>query len=295
MGYEVAVPDALGDFYLYRRPLPHDLKFWRAVRHWLGPEGIVYCGHNTLFWIPLLRMLGLVQPRVVSLLFAREPLDFARAHSGVVALTPAAADQARRLAPRARVAHLAWGADMSCFPELGYEGGWFLSCGLTNRDYRTLSAAADRCSCRVRVAGRPQVPGLNWPSKVELIPGGNAPYGTWLREHYTHAAAVLIVLKEDGQERTANGFTNLIEAMGMGRPVIVTRTGALPGEIDVEQAGCGLHVPPGDPVALADAMQVLARDPDGARQMGERGRELARRRYSIGRYAGDLHRFFESL
>ncbi|NBX05184.1 MAG: dTDP-4-dehydrorhamnose 3,5-epimerase, partial [Betaproteobacteria bacterium] len=41
-----------------------------------------------------------------------------------------------------------------------------------------------------------------------------------------------------------------IEALAMGRPVIVTRTGAIPAELDVEQAGCGVHIPASDPNAL---------------------------------------------
>ena len=57
---------------------------------------------------------------------------------------------------------------------------------------------------------------------------------------------VLIILKNDPTQYTAVGFTELLEVMAMARPVILTRTGALPTEIDVEKAGCGLHVPPED-------------------------------------------------
>ena len=44
MGYEVAIVEPLPDFYFNRRALPHDLKLLKLVRHWLGPEGIVFCG-----------------------------------------------------------------------------------------------------------------------------------------------------------------------------------------------------------------------------------------------------------
>ena len=66
-------------------------------------------------------------------------------------------------------------------------------------------------------------------------------------------------MNNDPTEYTANGFTNLMEAMAVGQPVIVTRTGALPGEIDVEKAGCGIFVPPGNPDALAEAIDTLGR------------------------------------
>ena len=83
--------------------------------------------------------------------------------------------------------------------------------------------------------------------------------------------------------------------MAMGRPVIVTRTGALPTEIDVEESGCGLHVPPEDPDALAAAVELLAKDPERAQAMGQTGRRLCEDYYNIARYASELHQFFESL
>jgi glycosyltransferase involved in cell wall biosynthesis len=116
-----------------------------------------------------------------------------------------------------------------------------------------------------------------------------------VRDHYPASTGGLIILKNDPVEYTACGFTELIELMAMSRPVIVTRTGALPAQIDVEKAGCGLHVPPANPKALAAAMEALASDPNAARQMGENGRRMTETHYNTGRYAKELHTFFESL
>ena len=85
-----------------------------------------------------------------------------------------------------------------------------------------------------------------------------------LRDYYPRTSGSLIIMNPDPQEYTANGFTNLMEAMALGLPVIVTRTGALPGELDVEAAGCGLHVPPEHPEALAEAMEAIAKYRAGA-------------------------------
>ncbi|MES2692297.1 MAG: glycosyltransferase family 4 protein [Verrucomicrobiota bacterium] len=297
-GYEVALAEPLPDFYLHRNPLPHDLRLLRVVRSWLGRDGIVYCGHNVLYWIPLLRALGALRCRVVSLLFAREPLDQSRAHSGIVALTGAAAEQARKLAPRAKVAQLAWGADLRLYPDLPYEPDFFLSCGRTLRDHPTLCAAAHLTSSPLRVIAPRLASNLTWPGNVRVFSGpadDALPYGELLHDQYAACAASLIILKSDPAEYTAVGMTNVIEAMAMSRPVIVTRTGALPTEIDVEKAGCGLHVPPNDAPALARAIETLAADPQRAAAMGRAGRIQARQRYNIERYATDLHHFFESL
>lgn len=303
LGYEVALAEPLPDFYLHRNPLPHDLRLLRIARSWLGRDGIVYCGHNVLYWLPLLSRLGALRARMVSLLFAREPLDLARAHHGIIALTPAAAAHARQLAPRTRMAHLGWGVDLSVYPLLDYTPRCVMSCGIANRDFVTLSRAAALSRQPMKVIVPGAVPGVTWPAHVAVVDGGRGwncddkrvTFEELLRDHYATTLASMVVLKRDDAEYTANGFTNLLEAMALRRAAIVTRTGALPGEIDVEQAGCGLHVPPDDPTALARAIDELTSDPERAREMGARGRALCERHYNIGRYARQLHEFFESL
>ena len=303
MGYEVALAEPLPNFYLYRNPLPHDFKLLPMVRSWLGSDGILYCGHNVLFWMPLLKALGAIRCHIVSLLYAREPLDFGRSHSGIIALNPAAADQARKLAPQAKIAHLGWGVDLNLVPRLPYCPQWFLSCGITGRDQETLRSAAtlSKRSLRVICPGIPE--GDNWPSNVRLTNGGRGwntddklvGHHELLNDYYAGCAASLVILKDDPTQYTAIGTTNVLEAMAMARPVIVTRTGALPTAIDVEEAGCGLHVPPKDPTALAAAIETLASDTRLARAMGANGRRLAESHYNMERFSTELHRFFESL
>jgi glycosyltransferase involved in cell wall biosynthesis len=304
MGYEVALAEPLPDFYLHKNPLPHDLTLLRSVRSWLGRDGIVYCGHNVLYWLPFLQQLGALRSKIVSLLYAREPLKFARAHAGILSLTPSGAEHARKLAPQAKVMTIGWGVDLSFFPKLPYNPEWFLSCGIANRDFQTLALAAAKCAKSIRVIcpGLPR--GLDWPKTVTVIDGGpgwlidktkTISVQDLLRDHYPRSAGSLVIMKYDPEEYTANGFTNVIEAMAVGQPLIVTRTGALPGEIDVEKNGCGLHVPANDPDALASAIDRLANDPKAAQQMGDAGRRLCETRYNMDRYTADLHQFFNSL
>jgi glycosyltransferase involved in cell wall biosynthesis len=303
MGYEVAIAEPVTDFYFSRNPFPHDLRLLRFTQAWLGRDGIIYCGHNVLYWLPFLRKLGAVRCPIVSLLYGREPLNFSRVHSGIIALNGAAADHARKLAPRTKVARLSWGGDLDYFPRLPYAPRWFLSCGITNRDFPTLCRAASKSKQPIRVIcpGLPEH--LVWPANVEIIDGGRGwnvdekkiSYRQLLHDHYAQNAGSLIILDEDTREYTGCGFTNLIEAMAMSRPVIITRTGALPTEIDVERAGCGLFVRPGDADALAGAIEALGREPARAALMGQKGRQLAEEHYNIQRYARDLHTFFESL
>lgn len=70
----------------------------------------------------------------------------------------------------------------------------------------------------------------------------------------------------------------VLEAMAMGRPIAATRVGGIPNAIEDGQNG--LLVAPGDPAALADAIERLARDPDLRKEIGQAGRETVEKRFS---------------
>ncbi|WP_254546622.1 glycosyltransferase family 4 protein [Halomarina pelagica] len=73
----------------------------------------------------------------------------------------------------------------------------------------------------------------------------------------------------------------VLEAMAMERPIVATRVGGVPEQLDD-----GVHgriVPPADPEALADAIAETLSDPDLARRRGERARERAREEFSLDR------------
>ena len=303
LGYEILLTEPLPHFNFRRSPLPHDLRFLRLVNEWLGPDDILYSGHTLLYWLPLLKRANLLKCKVVSLMYAREKLDWAQAHCGIIAMTPAAEVTARQLAPKAKVVRLPWGVDLNFFPRLPYEPDTFLSCGITNRDHATLCAAAKISTRPIRLICPSKPLGLDWPLNVDVVDSGRGwnfqkkqvGYDQLLTDFYARATATIVVLKNDPDETTANGFTNLLESMAMARPVVFTRTGAVPGEIDVEGAGIGFYASPEDPADLAEAIEDLASDRARAHAMGDAGRQLCQSHYCISRYAEGLHHFFESL
>lgn len=300
LGYEVGFVPSLPDFYFGRKALPHDLSFYRHVRNWLGPDDIVYCAHNKLYWIPFLKSIGLVKPRIVSLLYAREPLNHAKAHAGVIALTPAAAEQARKLAPNAKVDHLGWGVHLPFYPSFPFTGEFLVSCGRTHRDDKTLKAAASKSRAPITLIQHASDGSEGWSENVRIIQGGpgwesRLSYPRLFSEYFAPASGFLIIVDPDPTEETACGFTNMIEAMVMARPVILTRTSALKTEINVESAGIGIHVEPGDANSLAEAMSALTSDPERGRRMGMKARHYAETHYNIDRFASGLHKFFLNL
>ena len=230
-------------------------------------------------------------------------MDFASVHSAIIALTPVAAQQASLLAPRIKLAHLGWGADLRSYRQVGYSPKYFLHCGIAGRDFRTLNEAALQCSQPIRIISAGPLDQFRWPEHVEVIDGGKAynheekkvPFTELVNTHYAGSAASLIVTVPNPGKNHAFGFTNLIEALAMGQPIIHTATGALSDEIDVEKAGCGLAVPPENPAALAAALNTIMNDSARAREMGGVSRALCETHYNIERYARDLHVLFESL
>lgn len=75
----------------------------------------------------------------------------------------------------------------------------------------------------------------------------------------------------------------MIEALAAGVPVVKPRHAAFP-EI-VEATGGGILCEPENPMALADAWEILLGDPARARAMGLQGREVVRREFSMERMA----------
>lgn len=84
----------------------------------------------------------------------------------------------------------------------------------------------------------------------------------------------------------------LMEAMATGLPVVASRLSGIP-ELVTDEVD-GLLVPAGDAVAIADALERLARDPALRRRLGDAGRATILRGFDIDRNAALLLRRFEA-
>jgi len=84
-----------------------------------------------------------------------------------------------------------------------------------------------------------------------------------------------------------------LEAMAEGRPVVATAVEGMPEA--VEHNVSGYLVPPGDPAALAESIAILAADPEAARRIGAKGRNMATRRHSPERMARETESIYRDL
>jgi alpha-maltose-1-phosphate synthase len=88
------------------------------------------------------------------------------------------------------------------------------------------------------------------------------------------------------------GIVNL-EAMACATAVVASRVGGIPEVVD--GGVTGLLVPPDDPASLADAMNLLLRDPGRADAMGRAGRERAVNEFSWDSVAAQTAELYAEL
>lgn len=74
----------------------------------------------------------------------------------------------------------------------------------------------------------------------------------------------------------------ILEAMSAGKPVIASRVGGVPELVTAET---GILVPPADPHQLALALQRLILAPASRKQMGNNGRALVEKNFTLSRMA----------
>jgi glycosyltransferase involved in cell wall biosynthesis len=104
--------------------------------------------------------------------------------------------------------------------------------------------------------------------------------------------ACLAILKPIEEYKTT--YPNKVfDYMAAGRPVVLAIDGVI-REV-VEAAGCGIFAQPGDPTALAQAIQTLAADRTQARQMGLAGRKYLEEHFSRSALAEKLAGLLEEM
>jgi glycosyltransferase involved in cell wall biosynthesis len=108
-----------------------------------------------------------------------------------------------------------------------------------------------------------------------------------MAEIYAKAHIVCLPSYREGLPKT------LIEAAACGRPIIASD---VPGCREVVRSDeNGLLVPSHDPLALADAVRLLVKNPSLRREMGTRGREIAVKEFSTVQIISQTLSVYQSL
>jgi len=127
-----------------------------------------------------------------------------------------------------------------------------------------------------------QVNELNLSGQVHLL-GARRDIPAWL----SHFQIFTLPSRWEGISMA------LLEAMAAGVPVIATHVGGTPEVIRDHESG--ILVPPGEPAALAEALQHLLTDADLRHRLSEGARQRVREYFSIDRTVLQIDQLYKGL
>ena len=185
-----------------------------------------------------------------------------------------------------------WGANIDFFDSYiksvkhSQKQDYFAAMGWANRDYMTLCKAFDGTTLSLKIlAGKRSIP--NKPNNVDFV--DLSKYGiegmARLREYYFDAIAICLPITTSND--VPNGATVLIEALAMGKPLIVTDSET--NYIDVEKEKVGLKVKRSDVDGWRKALYYLVEHPEIRMQMGINARKLAESRLNLHMFTDNVY------
>ena len=167
------------------------------------------------------------------------------------------------------------------------EEDFVLSAGRTFRDYPTLiDAFAGSRVPLVIVASPSNVDATSLPPNVRVA--YDRPIGE-LIDLIARSMMVVLPLEE---RHISIGQSVLLEAMTMGKAIVVTRVN---GTVDyIDHMKTGIFVAPRDPDAIRQAVELLASDSALRRRLGEAAQENIRQRFLPVHYAEGVTRVLQA-
>jgi len=201
-----------------------------------------------------------------------------------------------------KVIKLDWGVDLKFYGEYckastngDGQPPVIISAGKSNRDHDVLVNSVVDLDCEVHIYcsedTRPTIAPL--PRNISVTNGPketNAISYTELVRIYKNAYAIAIPLNKTD---VLAGLTSLLDALAIGRPVIMTRNPYV--DIDIEALGIGIWVDHGDVLGWKSAILELLDDPVMAQEMGARARQLSENGFNIHQFSENLARVFKGL
>jgi glycosyltransferase involved in cell wall biosynthesis len=184
-----------------------------------------------------------------------------------------------------RVVFVPFGVDTEFFQPTGDAGSGpdIVSVGAdSHRDFPLLLLVAERnpdLTVRI-VASRHSVPsGMSFPANVEIEL--DVPF-VRVRERLAEAKVVALPVEANAY---SGATTVLLQALAMGKPVVVTRTEAIASGYGLEDKDNCRLVTPGDAEELESALLALLEGEGARAALGARARETVVSSFSWQRYA----------
>jgi len=266
---------------------------------------IVYsgCQYNT-FLLSIMRSMGLFKKPIVALIhhpvksILKNKLIFTVLYGGHDKLVCLSSQVKKQLedefdVPIWKLDLIEWGVDLSFYDieethTLGDEPAFIVSAGKTYRDHDTLVKAFINQNYNLRLycseESAPTISALSPNIKIQYNHQTNNVISyTNLLAEYKRAYAVAIPLNASSN---LAGLTSLLDAMAMGKAVIMTRNRYI--DIDIEKEGIGIWVEEKDVKGWQQAISYLVEHPSETMEMGKRGRNLCETKYNLEVFSSNL-------
>lgn len=286
---------------------------------------IIYstCQTSTLL-LALLRILGLLRkPLVVKLErpFKNNALNsillklFAAGHDKILCLSQRTENQliGDFKINKDKLALLDWGPYLPSYDDYGFNNNdvdvyahpLIVCAGNESRDYNTIVQAFNTIDCQMHIycssKSAPTVPissniKIQYSNQQTLALAWKALSWQELLGEYAKAYAIAIPLYIPPHRIDTTplyGLTSLLDAMAMGKAVIMTKHRQ--ANIDIEKEGIGLWVEPGDVKGWQDAVSYLLKHPEQTKEMGKRARKLAEEKYNLEHFSLQLAQALEGV
>ncbi len=275
---------------------------------------VVYSACQTsTFFLSLLRSLHLFHKPIVALI--HHPLShtfkdslFVNGHDKLLCLS-ATIMESFALEPgvHKKMDLIEWGADLSFYQLEASEhtnvrtdfdankASYIVSAGKTERDHDTLVKAFLSIDYPLKLyCSADTSPSMTeLPAHIEVNASHSAYNAVSYKELlavYSNAFAIAIPLTKTNN---LAGLTSLLDAMAVGKPVIMTRNQHI--DLDIEKAGIGIWVEPGDVQGWQHAIAYLLANPEEASAMGDRARRLCEQKYNLDVFTDTLARTLKSV
>ncbi len=186
-----------------------------------------------------------------------------------------------------------WGPDLEFYKTSSEGGSGCITAGRTNRDILTFGTAATAAKCEAKIICLQDQLSPEFAHFGKNVSTLAFPRTNWMpyRELIAHIAASSVVAIPLLEQPWLAGLSSLADALGAGKPIIMTRNRCI--DLDIEKEKIGIWVDPGDVKGWTAALEWFDSHPEEARSMGARAREIAKERCNSRLFGQRMMKIFE--
>lgn len=192
-----------------------------------------------------------------------------------------------------------WGADVDFYKNIRFnknndEPPYAVCAGTADRDYDMLIKAFENVPLNLKIYCTPRT----IPESTHLPPNVSidttwVPYDQLL-DAYVNSSFIIIPLKEEIRKKgNTYGLTVLLDAMAVGKPVLMTKHSFV--DIDIQEENIGLWVEDNTPKGWNNKLKWMIGEEINLKAMGANAKNLHLEKYNIQNFADQMANIFKTV